>query len=248
MTRDLSTALTAARKIRERFFPSARAFLLAGSFVREEATAYSDLDLIVILERVKAAERRSFRFEGWPVEAFIHDVQTLEYFFTEVDRPSGVPSLPGMVNDGIEIPQATECGGVIKNLARQLLEQGPVPWGQEERDNSRYAITDLVEDIRAPRNVHELYPAVAGLYTAIATHYCRSQTQWAAKGKSIPGRLFTLDPAFHRRFTDAFDAAYTQHDTSAVIRLAEEVLAPDGGFLFDGYTRTAPHAWRLSAP
>jgi hypothetical protein len=29
---------------------------------------------------------------GYPIEAFIHDPATLEYFFLEVDRPSGVPA------------------------------------------------------------------------------------------------------------------------------------------------------------
>ncbi|MEM5478058.1 nucleotidyltransferase domain-containing protein [Pacificibacter sp. AS14] len=248
MSQNLSAALSAANKIRDQFFPTASACLLAGSVVRDEATAYSDLDLVVVFESVENAVRQSFTFEGWPVEAFIHDAQTLEYFFREVDRPSGVPSLPNMVNEGIEIPDETECGGLLKGLATQILEEGPIPWGQKERENSRYAISDMVEDIREPRNSDELRIVVSNLYAATADHFFRSQNQWSAKGKSIPRRLMSVDPEFYQRFTDAFENAFTKEDTASVIHLCERVLEPDGGFLFQGYIREAPREWRMPDP
>lgn len=243
-----SAALSAAKKVRDQFFSTASACFLAGSVVRGEATAYSDLDLVVVFERVKNAQRQSIIFDSWPVEAFVHDPQTLEYFFREVDRPSGVPSLANMVSEGIEVPRKTECGNRLKDLASRMLEEGPIPWRQTERENSRYAISDMVEDIREPRNSGELRIVVSNLYVAIADHFFRSQNHWSAKGKSISRRLMSVDPEFHQRFTEAFETAYKQEDTAAVIRLCEHVLEPDGGFLFDGYTRDAPTAWRILDP
>ncbi|MBW4964268.1 nucleotidyltransferase domain-containing protein [Sulfitobacter sp. CW3] len=248
MRQKLSAALSVATKIREQFFPTASAFLLAGSVVRDEATAYSDLDLVVVFENVENARRQSFVFDGWPVEAFIHDAQTLEYFFREVDRLSGVPSLPNMVSEGIELPAETETGSLIKSLARRVLEEGPIPWGQKERENSRYAISNMVDDIREPRNSDELRIVVSGLYAALANHFLRSQSQWSAKGKSIPRRLMGVDPEFHQSVTDAFEAAFIKEDTDPVIRLCERVLERDGGFLFEGYTREAPKEWRMPEP
>lgn len=245
MSQKLSAALSAAEKIRDQFFPEASACMLAGSVVRGEATAYSDLDLVVVFERIENAQRQSFIFDGWPVEAFIHDPQTLEYFFREVDRPSGVPTLPNMVSDGIEIPRETKLGRLMKGLASRILEEGPIQWGQHERENSRYVISDMVEDIREPRNKAELRIVVSNLYSAIADHFLRSQNQWSAKGKNIPRRLMSFDPKFHRRFVEAFEAAFTSDDTTDVIRLCEHVLEPDGGFLFQGYTRDAPKEWRM---
>lgn len=245
MAQKLSAALSAAGKIRDEFFASASTCILAGSVVRGEATAYSDLDLVVVFERVENARRQSFAFEGWPVEAFIHDTQTLEYFFREVDCPSGVPSLPNMVNEGIEVPQKTEFGENIKVLASQMLAEGPTKWGQIERENSRYAISDMIEDIREPRNSAELRIVIANLYSALADHFLRSQNLWSAKGKSIPRRLMSVDPEFHVIFAEAFEAAFTKEDTTPVIRLCESVLKPDGGFLFQGYTRDAPKEWRI---
>lgn len=248
MNRDILNARATAERIRTDMFPSARALLLAGSVVREEATPSSDLDLVVVLERVEHAKRRSFTFAEWPVEAFIHDPRTLEYFFKEVDRPTGVPSLATMVREGIEVPRPSDCGAMIKDLANRVLDEGPIPWGKCERDDSRYAITDIANDVRTPRSPEELRPAVSKLYFAVANHFCRSRNQWSAKGKWVPGRLMALDPEFCTGFTVAFEAAFARSDTAAVIELAEAVLEPDGGFLFDGYGRDAPCRWRMSDP
>ena len=62
-------------------YPEARVVFLAGSVVRGEDTETSDLDLVVIFDRLPQAYRESFIFGGWPVEAFIHDPETLRYFF-----------------------------------------------------------------------------------------------------------------------------------------------------------------------
>jgi hypothetical protein len=43
---------------------------------------------------------------------------------------------------------------------------------------------------------------------------------------------------------EAFDDLFTRSDATAVIALAEQLLAPGGGLLFDGYRLDAPAAWR----
>lgn len=245
MNQNLSAALTASKKIRDQFFPAASAFLLAGSVVRDEATAFSDLDLVVVFDSVENARRQSFVFDGWPVEAFVHDAQTLEYFFREVDRPSGVPSLPNMVNEGIELPDETEVGSLIKSLANRVLEEGPIPWNRRDRENSRYAISDMIEDLREPRNSSEFRIVASSLYVAIADHFLRSQNQWSAKGKSIPRRLMSVDAEFYQSFADAFQTAFVNELANPIIQLCERVLEPDGGFLFEGYIREAPSDWRM---
>src|SRR4051812_16405128 len=94
----VATAIHRAR------YPDAKVTLLAGSVSRGEVTPFSDLDLVVLFERIDRAYRDSFHWDGWPVEVFAHDPQTMEYFFTEVDRPMGNCSLPAMVVEGIELP------------------------------------------------------------------------------------------------------------------------------------------------
>jgi predicted nucleotidyltransferase len=88
-------------------YPEARAVFLCGSVVRKEDTPFSDLDLVVVYEHVEQARRESYVHQTWPVEAFIHDPQTLEFFFREVDRPTGIPSLADMVAGGMALPEET---------------------------------------------------------------------------------------------------------------------------------------------
>jgi predicted nucleotidyltransferase len=119
------TIIKIANSIRNQRYADALVLFAAGSFVRGEATAFSDLDLVVVYESLSNAYRESFRFEGFPVEAFVHDSQTLHYFFVEVDRPSGVPSLPQMVKEGIEIPDSSAFSRSLKGLATSVIEMGP---------------------------------------------------------------------------------------------------------------------------
>src|SRR4051794_40453736 len=90
-----------ANAIRTDRYKDAGATFAAGSIVRGEGTPFSDLDLVVVYAHLPSAYRESFRFDGYPVEAFVHDPTTLEYFFLEVDRPSGVPTLPQMIAEGV---------------------------------------------------------------------------------------------------------------------------------------------------
>ncbi|HEY2852428.1 MAG TPA: nucleotidyltransferase domain-containing protein [Gemmatimonadaceae bacterium] len=85
-----------ANAIRSDRYQHADAVFAAGSIVRGEGTAFSDLDLVVVYAQLPCAYRESFGFGGYRVEAFVHDPATLEYFFLEIDRPSGVPALPQM--------------------------------------------------------------------------------------------------------------------------------------------------------
>src|SRR5262245_43039972 len=83
--------LDLANAVRLERYADAEVVLAAGSLVRGTGTPFSDLDLVVLCPRLAWAYRESFRFNGCPVEAFIHDPQTLEYFFVEVDRAAGIP-------------------------------------------------------------------------------------------------------------------------------------------------------------
>src|SRR5690349_7126567 len=98
--------LAVARLVVSQRYPGAAVAFAAGSLVRGEGTAYSDLDLVVVYPTLPAAYRESFRFDGLPVEVFVHDPGTLEYFFVEMDAASGIPALPQMVVEGHEIPGA----------------------------------------------------------------------------------------------------------------------------------------------
>lgn len=232
-----------ARLCAERYPGSAAAFL-AGSHVRGEATKSSDLDIVVVFDRLPNAYRDSFLFETWPVEVFVHDPQTLAYFFEEFDRRTGVPSLATMVSEGIAIPAATDFSNSLKQFADSVLEAGPPAWSDEDRSASRYAISNLIDDLKEPRSAHEALAVLTSLYPALATHYFRTRNLWSASGKSIARALRNHDDAFATRYLESFETAFAGNGTGDVIDLAAEILKPDGGYLFSGYRRDAPASWR----
>ncbi len=238
----------AATEIRQSRYPDAKAVFIAGSLVRGEGTITSDLDIVVVFERVEHAYRTSFIHGGWPVEIFAHDPETLEYFYEEVDRPRGIPSLASMVSEGLEAPSTTPFGAAIKATAKRHLDRGPIAWTQEEINASRYAITDLIEDLKAPRSEQEARATLTALYPQLATHYFRSRTLWTASSKAIPRALAAHNPEQAQRFLSAFDTAFEGLDIATVITLAAEILEPTGGPLFESYHRAAPAAWRKPGP
>jgi predicted nucleotidyltransferase len=233
-----------AQEILARKYPDASVIFLAGSLVRGEGTPFSDLDLVVIFDRLPAAYRESFYFEGFPVEAFVHDPETLNYFLYQVDRPSGIPSLAQMILEGTEIPKPNELSKSLKELAASVMALQPPELSEEEIRKWRYTITNLVDDIRQPRSKAELVGSGAELYEALADYYFRTNNLWSAKGKSIPRILKQADADLCLRYCTAFEELFTNGEPAKVVALVEEILNSRGGFLFDGHRLDAPEDYR----
>lgn len=239
-------AMTAALEIVAERYAGATVAFLAGSVMRGDATATSDLDLVVVYERLDAAYRESFVHGGWPIEVFVHDPETLRYFFLKSDGPRGVPSLADMVASGVPLPRATDMARSLQALAEDVMAAGPPRWSEQELAASRYEITNLVDDLRSPRSQAEQVATATALYLALSEHFLRAQGLWSATAKTIPRRLHAVAPSFAQRFTDAFAQLFETGHGDAVIALSEDVLKPSGGWLFAGHKATAPQEWRLA--
>ena len=219
--------------------------LLAGSVIRGERTKTSDLDIVVIYDSLPNAHRDSYFYADWPIEAFVHDPETLEYFIRKLDAPSGIPSLAAMVSEGIEWPSPTSLSHRLKRLANNALQEGPALWSANDLNNSRYAISDLIEDLKDSRTSGEIHAIASQLYDAISNHYFRSNGLWSAKGKIIPRRLRKTGEAFVFKFEQAFDSVFAHEDASKLVALAADLLSVHGGFLFEGQRLEARKDWRI---
>lgn len=239
--------VAAAEIFQQRFF-DAKVALLAGSVLRGDGTEFSDLDLVVIYDHVAFAYRDSFFYAGWPVEVFIHDRETLRYFYEEVDGIAGIPALASMVTEGLEIPVVNDFSRSIKREAQVHLDTGPKKWTQTDFVKSRYLITDVCDDLRAPRNAAEKLASLGKLHDLLGDFYFRSRGLWSAKGKSLPRLLAKADPDFFVQFSEAFQAAAATDDLTLALSLAQQMLAPHGGFLFADYRLDAPAHWRKADP
>lgn len=227
------------RQILDDRYPTAGVILLAGSLVRGEGTPYSDLDLIVIFDQLPHAWRESFEFQGYPVEAFVHDPETLNYFLFEANRTSKAPSMARMVLEGVEVPGPTDISQSLKRIAADIIASGPSEIGDEDERWLRYSITNLIDDIRQPRSREELVASGAELYGALANYYFRTNGLWPAVNKSIPRAFGKADSDLFSRFREGFDQLFANGLSDKVIMLAEEILKHRGGFLFDGYKQDA---------
>lgn len=240
----LNQLIQVTEEIFARRFPTARVIFLAGSIVRGEGTPYSDLDLVVIFDKLPNAYRESFHFQGYPVEAFVHDPETLNHFLFESDRSSGIPALAQMILEGVEVPEPCELSRSLKQLAASAMNSCPPKLSEEDVRKLRYNITNLVDDIRHPRSREELIASGAELYEALADYYLRVNNLWSAKGKSIPRILKQADAELCLHYCNSFDALFVDGQSEKVIALAEGILHPHGGFLFDGHKLDASADFR----
>ncbi len=225
-------------------YPGAAFGFASGSVFRGEGTAASDIDLVVLFDSLENAWREAFVVDGWPIETFVHDSATLRYFFEEVDCAEGIPSLVSMVAEGAVVPARTPLSDDLQVYAQKIIaESKPPAWSEETITQQRYFITDLVDDIRDPRNLLEARAVVGALHESLGNFYFRSRQEWSANRKHIPRRLLKVNPELSERWSVAFADAFAG-ECAAVIALAGEILRPYGGFCFDGYRRDAPANWR----
>lgn len=235
-----SEALAVAQAVFASRYAGAAFAFAAGSIMRGEGTRLSDLDLVVIYDRLEAAWRESFIAEGIPVEAFVHDHETLGWFI-ETDIAQGNPSLLHMIAEGVVIGDARGRAAALQRDVARRLAEGPPRLPPARLNVLRYEITDAIDDLRGERSPAEILAIGAMLYPRLVELALRRRGRWNGTGKWGPRRLAEADAGLTGRCDAAFRALFAAGACEEVIALAEEELAPHGGRLFDGdYRRASP--------
>jgi predicted nucleotidyltransferase len=215
----------------------------AGSIMRGEGTHLSDIDLVVIYDRLEAARRESFVVEGVPIEAFVHDEETLAWF-VKADVSRGRPSILNMIAEGAIIGRETNRAEKIRRDMARRLSEGPPCMEPAQRDTLRYAITDAIDDLRGERGSSEVMAIGAMLHPQLVELALRGRGRWNGTGKWAPRLLAAVDGRSGRQVRSCFRALFVSGTCEPVIALAEQEMEPHGGPLFDGDRRTAPPSWR----
>lgn len=227
-------ALFAAKRFVDEYFPHCQAAILAGSVVRGEETVTSDLDIVIFDNQIDGAYRESCIEYSWPIEVFVHSLTSYKtYFRSDVERAR--PTLPKMVAEGIVLVD-TGILSLIKNEAAELLNEGPAPWSEQTLMIKRYMLTDALGDLIGTQNEVEALFIANTLAEAIHEFVLRTNGQWIGASKWIIRALKQYDEDFAERFVAAFDAFYKTGNREGIIKITDEVLAPFGGRLFEGYT------------
>ncbi|MBW8805076.1 MAG: nucleotidyltransferase [Catenulispora sp. 13_1_20CM_3_70_7] len=217
--------------VRERY-PQALWAVLAGSVLTAHRTAGSDLDLVVVLPLGDplAPRRESLVFHDWPAELFVHDEQTLDHWLGK-EFAARKPTLHRMVGAGVAL---TGNPAERQEYCRKVLEAGPGPLSSAQRDQARYRLTELLDDLAHAPDPGERQVIAATLWSDTAYHALAAANCWRGYGKWLLRELRALDAELAGRWLRARD------DEAAVAALAREVLDRLGGPLFDGYHAVAP--------
>jgi hypothetical protein len=235
--------LALAAEILATHYPDADAAFVAGSFMRGQGSATSDIDLVVLHPSLPHAFRESFIFKNIPVETFVHDLETLSWFL-EHDRQDGHPALISMLVEGVVIGRSENTAAKLKRHASQLLATGPPPLAPDALQRLRYGITDKLDDLAADRSPAERIAIGAALYPLLVELALRGNNHWNGTGKWSARLLHQMNPPLAQQFESAFLFLYDCSVTHAVIQLADNLLTPHGGRLFANYRSNAPASWR----
>ncbi|ASR09564.1 nucleotidyltransferase domain-containing protein [Rhizobium leguminosarum bv. viciae] len=231
-------ALAAARHCVASRFAGAAFSYVAGSLMRGEGTAFSDIDLVVVFPSLERAWRESFTDDGFPVEAFVHDPQTLAHYLHQ-DADSGYPIMANMVAKGCIVGSDIDSARVIQAKAASMLAAGPKPLAGESYDMLRYQVTDLADDLRGDRPPEEIVAIAALLYQKLADLILLGRGAWTGRGKWAPRLMKKLDAQLAAEFDAAFSLA-AAGDGVRFLALADRELALHGGRYFEGFRQDAP--------
>jgi predicted nucleotidyltransferase len=224
-------------------FPEADCAFLSGSIMRGEGLKHSDLDIVVLYQKIPNAYRESILYHDTPIELFVHDPETIHWFIDD-EKKNGLDILAHMITTGIIVPKPTALSEQIINYSNSILKLGPDPITNEDLAKLRYYITDMIDDLRDDRPQEEKIAIAVRFYPLLAEAALRGSGQCHAYGKWIPRKLKMLDVPRAERFNSAFQSLFVEGNASKLIALAEEILKPMGGFYWHGYRHNAPKKWR----
>ena len=230
-------AQAAARTLVARRFPEARAAWLAGSVTTGTATATSDLDVTVLLAGPPAPFRESLHHGGWPVELFVHTVDSVEFWLVQ-DLRRRRPTLGRLIGQGVLLLDADGAGAALTERCREFLAAGPEPLTPADLDAQRYGLTDLLDDL-ADATDPALRAAVAvAVWQQAADLLLAVDGCWGGTAKWLVRELASYDAAHGTRFGPRLHDGLVHAvngATSPLVEVVDEVLAGAGGRLWAGY-------------
>ena len=200
----------------ERFEPVG--VVAAGSLVRGEGGATSDLDLYV-LHLAPFRQRVQRRFREVPTELFVNPPDAVRGYFAS-EHADGRPLTAHMLATGFVVLDRDPVVAALRAEAAEWLRR-PAPLSPLAVEYGRYVPASSLDDAR---DVAESDPATAALFVAKAVHEAlryafRREGRFAPRDKDLLSATAGRDPAL----AAAAREALLSTDLSARLRGAEEV-------------------------
>ena len=225
--------------VKDRYKDAVTAFS-SSSVSIEEGIPISDLDLVIIYNKLPNAYREAFEYDGLLIDSFIHDVGTLRYFVDQVEKPRFNIALASMIANSIEIPSITNFGNSIKTLAQEAIDSF-VQVTKNDLYSRQFKITDMLYHLKYAKNMHEKIAITFQLYKDLAEIYLLSHRQWIGSGKDLAQALEKFNPFIAKKFEQAFTKL---DDFESIEVLIKKILEPLGGLFWNGFRSDYPGRWR----
>jgi hypothetical protein len=210
--------------------------LLGGSSAHGTATASSDLDIVVVLPGPPAPYRETLRHRGRPVEFF---VQTVDSLWASVHSEIAARRSPllHLCGAGVLLVDHGGVGTALRTEARRLIDAGPAALTARERDDRRYRITGLVEDLLDAGTEAEVAFVGSALLVAVGELVVLEHGGWLGVGKWLARRLREASPETADDLVEAHGRLPSEAGVQALADAVLRACAPSGGPLVEGYRR-----------
>lgn len=221
-----------ARSFVQSRFPRARAAFLGGSAASGDATATSDLDILVVLpdEHDDVSFIETSRYDGQLVEAFVYGADKLQWWL-EKGRGDFRPVLDRLIGSGIPLIPG-EVADALVTASREVLDSGPAPTAREI-DQRRYGLSALLDDLNDAKDVAERVVVTATMWRESAELAVLADRRWIGTGKWLIRELRAGGDPFG---LVAF-AAGSSCDADALAEISRNLIDSLGGYLQEGFVR-----------
>lgn len=214
-------------------WPHARAAFLAGSAAAGDAHSTSDLDVVVLLPEPGPVMRETV---AGPVELFVN-TETSWHAIVDAETALRRSPLLHMCATGVVVVDHDGLGARLQQEARRRWAEGPPPLADEEREDHRYGLTDLIDDLVDARDPDERLAVAARVLVATGELSLLQGREWLGTGKWLVKRWSAADAGSCRAVFAAFRALAATGDPAPLAAAAGHVLATAGGPAGVGYRR-----------
>ncbi|MFF3907413.1 nucleotidyltransferase domain-containing protein [Streptomyces sp. NPDC001848] len=231
----LATALDQARRLVHSRYPGAVSAVLGGSTARGRATATSDLDIVLLLPDGEVTRRETLRHEGRVTEVFAHTRADLDEIFA-ADRASRRGTMLFLYAESVSVHDPHGHAATLRAEARAQVAAGPDPLTRKERDDTRYGLTDLLDDLADVRDRHEQLVIADQVLTTASALLTDHHRAWRGNGKWLPRRLMAADPVLGGALLRAHLTLAEHADCAPLTAIGYEILDLVGGPLREGHS------------
>ncbi len=236
---DIAEPIVAATRVIEERFPASRTAFLSNGVLSSRRTPTSDLDIVVVIEGPPAPYRETIRAHGWIVELFVHTRDSLTFFY-DFDAQTRKCTLARMCADGYVLRDAWHEAADLQREARAVIDAGPTALTDEERLQRRYALTDVLDDLRGTSNQVEIIFIEGQLLQMAGELALVSERRWNGAGKWLARHLDDAPGEFADQLAGAFRSLVATGDKQPMISVVEKVLELAGGPITEGFSTSKP--------